>query len=58
MMTDDARILGEVIGRLSAMETRMDRLEARVNRLMWGLIGVGGTVVGLWVIDILLKGGS
>lgn len=57
MTTDEARILGEIIGRLSALESRMDRLESRVDRLMWGLIGLGGTVVALWVIDVLLSGG-
>ena len=57
MTTDDARILGEVIGRLDAVEKRLDRLETRVDRVIFGIIGVGGVLTTLLVINILLTQG-
>lgn len=53
MTTEEARMLGEIIGRMDAMEARMDRLEGKVDKLLWGVFGLLGMVVATMVITLI-----
>ena len=70
MTTDEARIMGEVIGRLAGLENRatavencmdrienrLDRMEGKVDRMMWWGLGLAGTMIVLLVISLVRQG--
>ena len=58
MTADETKIIGEVIGRLAAVENRLDRLETKVDRILWTAMGLMGAGVIALVVSIVRQAGA